>query len=68
MHFFYFQIKTYFIFKYNLKKQLFRLFLQIHEIPYLSFPSLSSKRDHEEMEQGDNEVMEGTDLKLKIVS
>ena len=49
----------------KLKKKLFTLFLQIHEIPYLSFPSLSSKRDHEEMEQGDDEVMEGTDKKIK---
>ena len=39
--------------------QLFMLFLQIHETPYPSFPSLSSKRDHEKMEQGDNEVLEG---------
>ena len=46
-------------------KKLFALFLQIHETPYLSFPSLSSKRDHEEMEQGDDEVMEGTDKKIK---
>ena len=46
-------------------KILFTLFLQIHETPYLSFPSLSSKRDHEEMEQGDDEVMEGTDKKIK---
>ena len=28
------------------------LFLQIHETPYPSFQSLSSKGDHEEMEQG----------------
>ena len=42
------------------------LFLQIHETPYLSFPSLSSKRDQEEMEQGNDEVMEGTDKKLKL--
>ena len=41
------------------------LFLQIHETPYLSFPSPSSKRDHEEMEQGNNEVKEGTDKKIK---
>ena len=41
------------------------LFLQIHETPYLSYQSLSSKRDHEEMEQGDDEVMEGTDKKIK---
>ena len=33
------------------KKKLFALFLQIHETPYPSFPSLSSKRDHEEMER-----------------
>ena len=46
-------------------KKLFALFLQIHEAPYLNFPSLSSKRDHEEMEQGDDEVMEGTDKKIK---
>ena len=46
-------------------KQLFTLFLQIHETPYPSFPSLSSKRDHEEMEQGNDEMMEGTDKKIK---
>ena len=63
---FYFQFKTYFIYsKQNFKKELFTLFLQIHETPYPSFPSLSSKRDHEEMEQGDDEVMEGTDKKIK---
>ena len=45
--------------------KLFMLFLQIHGTPYPSFPSLSSKRDHEEMEQGDDEVMEGTDKKIK---
>ena len=47
------------------------LFLHIHETPYPSYQSPSSKRDHEEMEQGDDEVMEGTDkkkLKLKNVS
>ena len=66
MHFFYFQFKTYFIYsRQNLKKKLFALFLRIHETPYPSFPSLSSKRDHEEMEQGDDEVMEGTDKKIK---
>ena len=63
---FYFQFKTYFIYsKQNLKKKLFTLFLQTHETPYPSFPSLSSKRDHEEMEQEDDEVMEGTDKKIK---
>ena len=42
---FYFQFKTYFIYsKQNFK--LFALFLQIHETPYPSFQSLSSKRDH----------------------
>ena len=46
-------------------KKLFALFLQIHETPYPSFPSLSSKRDHEEMEQEDDEVMKGTDKKIK---
>ena len=61
IYFFYFQFK---IQRQNFKK-LFVLFLQIHETPYLSFPSLSSKRDHEEMEQGDDEVMEGTDKKIK---
>ena len=45
--------------------KLFALFLQIHETPYLSFPSLSSKRDHEEMKQEDDKVMEGTDKKIK---
>ena len=44
---------------------LFALFLQIHETPYPNFPSLSSKRDHEEMEQGDDGVMEGKDKKIK---
>ena len=47
-------------------KKIFALFLQIHETPYPSFPSLSSKRDHEEMEQEDDEVMEGTDKKIKM--
>ena len=46
-------------------KKLFALFLQIHETPYPSFISLSSKRDQEEMEQEDDEVMEGTDKKIK---
>ena len=46
--------------------KLFASFLQIHETPYPSFPSLSSKRDHEKMEQRDDEVMEGTDKKIKI--
>ena len=41
------------------------MFLQIHETPYLSFPSLSSKRDHKELEQEDDEVIEGTDKKIK---
>ena len=54
MHFFLFSIQ-----------KLFVLFLQIHETPYPSFPSLSSKRDHEDMEQEDDEVMEGTDKKIK---
>ena len=52
---------------YNLKKKLFALFLQIHETPYLSFSSLSSKRDHKEMEQEDDEMMEETDKKIKNV-
>ena len=50
--------------KMNIPK-LFMLFLQIHETPYLSFTTLSSKKNHEEMEQGDNEVMEGMDKKIK---
>ena len=61
---FYFQFITYF----NYSKQNFfktALFLQIHETPYPSFPSLSSKRGREEMEQRDDEVMEGTDKKIK---
>ena len=62
---FYFQFKTYFIYSKQNFKKLFALFLQIHETPYPSFPSLSSKRDHEEMEQGNDEVMEGTDKKIK---
>ena len=53
---------------YNILKKLFALFLQIHETPYLSFSSLSSKRDHKEMEQEDDEVMEETDKKIKNVS
>ena len=53
------------LFKTKILKKLFALFLQIHETPYLSFPSLSSKRDHEEMEQEDYEVMGGTDKKIK---
>ena len=48
-------------------KKIFMLFLQIHETPYPSFQSLSSKRDHEEMEQGDDEVMEGTDKIIKTL-
>ena len=57
---------TSFIFKFNiLIEKLFTLFLQIHETSYLSFPSLSLNRDHEEMEQGDDEVMDRTDKKLK---
>ena len=47
------------------KFKIFTLFLQIHETPYLSFSSLSSKRDHEEVEQEDYEVMVGTDKKIK---
>ena len=67
MHFFYFQFKTYFIYsRQNLKKKLFALFLQIHETPYPSFPSLSSKRDHDEMEQGDDEVWREQRRKLKL--
>ena len=66
MHFFLFSIQNlFYLFKTKFLKKLFALFLQIHETPYLSFPSLSSKRDHEEMEQGDGEVMEGTDNKIK---
>ena len=52
---------------YNLKKKLFALFLQIHETPYPSFSSLSSKRDQKEMEQEDDEMMEETDKKIKNV-
>ena len=48
-----------------LLKKIFTLFLQVHETPYLSYQSLTSKRDHEEMEKGDNAVMEGTDKKIK---
>ena len=69
MHFFLFSIQNlFYLFKTKLKKKLFALFLQIHETrvgKYPSFPSLSSKRDHEEMEQGDDETMEGTDKKSK---
>ena len=63
MHFFLFSIQNL-----QFKKKLFALFLQIHETPYPSFPSLSSKRDHKEMEQEDDEMMEETDKKIKNVS
>ena len=62
---FIFNSKLILFFKDKILKKLFALFLQIHETPYSSFPSLSLKRDHEEMEQGDDEVMEGTDKKIK---
>ena len=66
-----FSIQNLFYFqRLNLKKK-FTLFLQIHETSYPSYQSLSSKMDHEEMEQGNDEVMEGTDekkLKLKNIS
>ena len=66
MHLFLFSIQNlFYLFKTKFKKKLFTLFLQIHETPYPSLPSLSSKRDHEEMEQADDEVMEGTDKKIK---
>ena len=60
-----FQFKTILFIQNKVFKKLFALFLQIHETPCLSFPSLSSKRDHEEVEQGDDEMMEGTDKKIK---
>ena len=60
-----FNSKLILFFKDKILKKLFALFLQIHETPYPSFPSLSSKRDHEEMEQGDDEMMEGTEKKIK---
>ena len=63
MHFFLFSIQNF-----TIKKKKFALFLQIHETPYPSFPSLSSKRDHKEMEQEDDEMMEETDKKIKNVS
>ena len=63
MHFFLFSIKILLFLK-----KLFALFLQIHETPYPSFSSLSSKRDHKEMEQEDDEMMEETDKKIKNVS
>ena len=63
--YFIFNPKLILFFKDKIKKKLFALFLQIHETPYLSFPLLSSNRDHEEMEQGDDVVMEGTDKKIK---
>ena len=66
MHFFYFQFKGYFIFsKTKFFKKLFAFFLKIHVTPYPSFPPLSLRRDHEEMEQGNDEVMEETDKKIK---
>ena len=65
MHFFYFQFKLILFSRTKILNKLFTLFLQIHETPYPSFPTLSSKRNHEEMEQGDDEVMEGTDKKIK---
>ena len=60
-----FSIQNLFYFQRQFFLKIFTLFLQIHEIPYPSFQSLSSKRDHEDMEQGDDEVMEGTDKKMK---
>ena len=63
-----FSIQNLFYFqRQNLKQKIyiFTLFLQIHETPYPSFQSPSSKRNHEEMEQGDDEVMEETDKKIK---
>ena len=66
MHFFLFSIQNlFYLIKTKFFKKLFALFLQIQERTYLSFPSLSSKRDHKEMEQEDDEVMEGTDKKIK---
>ena len=62
---FIFNSKIILFFQDKIFKRLCALFLQIHETPYPSFPFLSSKRDHEEMEQGDDEVMEGTDKKIK---
>ena len=62
---FIFNSKLILFFKDKILIKLFTLFLQIHETPYPSFPSLSSKKDHEEMEQGDDEVMEVTDKKIK---
>ena len=62
---FIFNLKLILFIQNKIFKKLFALFLQIQEIPYPSFPSLSSKRDHEEMEQEDDEVMEGTDKKIK---
>ena len=65
MYFFLFSIQNlFYLFKTKFKKN-FALFLQIHGTPYLSFPLLSSKRDHKEMEQGDDEVMEGKDKKIQ---
>ena len=65
MHFFFFSIQNlFYLFNTKFFKN-FTLFLQLHETPYLSFPSLSSKKDHEEIEQEDNEVMKGTDKKIK---
>ena len=61
---FIFNSKLILFFEDKILKKLFTLFLQIHKTPYLSFPSISSKRDHEELEQGDDEVMEGTDKKI----
>ena len=66
MYFFSFSIQNlFYLFKTKFLKTLFALFLQIHETPYPRFLSLSTKRDHEEMEQGDDEVMEGIDKKIK---
>ena len=65
MYFFLFSIQNLFYLFKTIFLKLFAFFLQVHETPYLSFPSLSSKRDHEEMQQGDDEVMEGTDKKIK---
>ena len=66
MYFFLFSIQNlFYLFKTKFKKNYLHCFFRSMKTPYPSFPSLSSKRDHEEMEQGDDEVMEGKDKKIK---
>ena len=66
MHFFYFQFKTYFqTTEYCFKK----IIHVVSSDPRNTLPELPNpifKEGPEEMEQGGDEVMEGTDKKLKL--